>query len=101
MSAFDPAGGLLRHAATINVRLVFEFMPSLSLESAFPFVRGSLFSCLLDAESEAIAIGDSVLTLLLILLVPSLAFMLWVIWALEMQIRRDRRHFADIALQRR
>jgi hypothetical protein len=32
------------------------------------------------------------LTFLLIPLVPALAFMVWVIWALEMQIRRDRRH---------
>jgi hypothetical protein len=40
---------------------------------------------------------DSDLTLLLIPVALALAFMLWVIWALEMQIRRDRRHFFDIA----
>lgn len=28
----------------------------------------------------------------LIPLVPGLAFMLWVVWALEKQIRRDKRH---------
>jgi hypothetical protein len=37
------------------------------------------------------------LTWLLIPLVPALAFMLWVIYALEKQIRRDRRHRGAIA----
>ena len=32
------------------------------------------------------------LTLLLIPLIPGLALMLWVIWALERQISRDSRH---------
>ena len=41
--------------------------------------------------------ADPVFTLLLILLVPSLAFMLWVIWALEVQIRLDRHHSDEIA----
>jgi hypothetical protein len=34
---------------------------------------------------------DSAFTLLLIPVAPALTFMLWVIWALEKQIRRDRR----------
>jgi hypothetical protein len=41
--------------------------------------------------------ADSVLTLLLILMVPALVFMLWVIWALEKQIRQDRRNSDAIA----
>jgi hypothetical protein len=36
-------------------------------------------------------------TLLLIPLAPGLVFMLWVIWALEKQIRRSRRHSDEIA----
>jgi len=40
---------------------------------------------------------DSNLTLLLIPFVPALAFLFWVIWALEKQIRRDRRHLDPIA----
>jgi hypothetical protein len=40
---------------------------------------------------------DPELRLLLIPLAPGIAFMLWVIWALEMQIRRDRRHSDEIA----
>ncbi|SPE28572.1 hypothetical protein SBA5_670023 [Candidatus Sulfotelmatomonas gaucii] len=35
--------------------------------------------------------------MLLIPVAPALAFMLWVIWALEKQIRRDRRHSDEIA----
>ncbi len=35
---------------------------------------------------------DSDLILLLIPFVPALAFLFWVIWALEKQIGRDRRH---------
>ena len=40
---------------------------------------------------------DLELTLLLIPLAPGLVFMLWVIWALEKQIRWDRRHSDEIA----
>ncbi|SPE31569.1 hypothetical protein SBA5_890015 [Candidatus Sulfotelmatomonas gaucii] len=40
---------------------------------------------------------ESDLTFLLIPMAPALAFMLWVIWALEKQIRRDRRHSDEIA----
>lgn len=40
---------------------------------------------------------DSDLTLLLIPVAPALAFLLWVIWALEKQIRRDRRYSEAIA----
>lgn len=35
---------------------------------------------------------SSDLTFLLIPIVPALAFLLWVIWGLEKQIRQDRRH---------
>jgi flagellar biogenesis protein FliO len=35
---------------------------------------------------------DSDLAFILIPLVPALAFMLWVIWGLEKQIRSGRRH---------
>jgi len=40
---------------------------------------------------------DVNLLLILLLLVPSLAFMFWVIWALEKEIRRDHRHSDAIA----
>ena len=40
---------------------------------------------------------DSDLTLLLIPVAPALAFLLWVIWALEKQIWRDRRYSKAIA----
>jgi hypothetical protein len=40
---------------------------------------------------------NSIPILLLILLVPALAFMVWVIWALEKQIRRDSCHLNPIA----
>jgi hypothetical protein len=41
--------------------------------------------------------GNNDLTLILIPLVPALAFMLWVIWALEKEIRRKSRHDEGIA----
>jgi hypothetical protein len=41
--------------------------------------------------------GNYDLTLLLIPMVPALAFMLWVIWALEKEIRRNSRHYDAIA----
>jgi flagellar biogenesis protein FliO len=37
-------------------------------------------------------VADFDLAFLLIPLLPALAFMLWVIWGLEKQIREDRRH---------
>jgi hypothetical protein len=40
---------------------------------------------------------DVNLLLILLLLVPSLAFMFWVIWALEKQIRREKSHSDVIA----
>jgi hypothetical protein len=40
---------------------------------------------------------DPELTLLLIPLAPGLIFMLWVIWALEKQMKCDRRHSDEIA----
>lgn len=36
--------------------------------------------------------GDFDLGFILIPLLPALAFMLWVVWGLEKQIRHDRRH---------
>jgi hypothetical protein len=35
---------------------------------------------------------ESVFTSLLIPLIPAMAFMIWVIWALEKQIGRDKHH---------
>ena len=58
----------------------------------FRGAHGSLSSRLLDAAEEGMVIVNSILTLLLILLVQALAFMLWVVWGLEKQIRQDRRH---------
>jgi hypothetical protein len=40
------------------------------------------------------------LMMLLIPSVPALAFMLWVIWALENQIRRDRSYHCAIPLEK-
>jgi len=51
---------------------------------------GSLLPRLLDAAPEGILMVDFDLKLLLIPVGLALAFMLWVIWALEMQIRRDK-----------
>jgi hypothetical protein len=53
---------------------------------------GSLLPRLLDAAPEGILMVDFDLNLLLIPVGLALAFMLWVIWALEMQIRRDKHH---------
>lgn len=53
----------------------------------------ALFGCGIGG----IVMVDSDLSFLLIPLAPALAFMLWVIWALERQIRRDRRHLNPIA----
>ena len=53
---------------------------------------GSLLPRLLDAAPEGILMVDLDLKLLLIPVGLALAFMLWVIWALEIQIRRDNDH---------
>ena len=53
---------------------------------------GSLLPRLLDAAPEGILMVDFDLKLLLIPVGLALAFMLWVIWALEIQIRRDKDH---------
>ncbi len=58
---------------------------------------GSLLPQLLDAAPEGILMVDFDLKLLLIPVGLALAFMLWVIWALEKEIRRDHRHSDAIA----
>jgi len=58
---------------------------------------GSLLPRLLDAVPEGILMVDFDLKLFLIPVGLALAFMLWVIWALEKEIRRDQRHSDAIA----
>jgi hypothetical protein len=60
----------------------------------FRDAHSSVLSRLLDAASEVMIMVVSDLILILIPLAPAVAFMLWVIYALEKQIRRDRRRDA-------
>ena len=55
--------------------------------------HGSLLLRLLDAASESTVMVDSDIKFLLVPMGLAVAFMLWVIWALEKQIRRDKREF--------
>ena len=63
----------------------------------FRGAHGSLLSRLQDAASGGTVMADFNLTLVLLPLVPALSFMLWVIWALEKQIKRERRQSEVIA----
>ena len=79
------------------------------LDTFQDFVRRSGISCFqwlgytcafLRAAGRGMVMVNYDLTLLLIPLVPALAFMLWVFWALEKEIRRNSRHFEAIARAR-